>query len=176
MTARSSGGNALSPAELDELMARPIVGRLATVQPDGWPSVVPVWVEWDGSAAWVIARAASRYVEDLRREPRVCLSVVDEADPDRRVQLFARATVVTEAAPLADASLAMARRMAERYEGAAGLAYIERSRSWPRIIIRLQPERVVSWASPEWHARYRSADEPGPTNYRHLDPSEELLP
>jgi PPOX class probable F420-dependent enzyme len=175
VTARPAGRNTLSPAELDELLARPIVGRLATVRADGWPSVVPVWVEWDGTVAWVIARAASRYVEDIRREPRVCLSVVDDADPDRRVQLFAHAMVVAEAAPLGGASLAMARRMAERYEGSAGLAYIERSREWPRIIIQLQPERVVSWTSPDWHARYRSDDEPGPTGPP-TDPSEEPRP
>ena len=134
-----------------------------------------MWVEWDGTVAWVIARAASRYVEDIRREPRVCLSVVDDADPDRRVQLFARAMVVAEAAPLGGTSLAMARRMAERYEGSAGLAYIERTREWPRIIIQLQPERVVSWTSPDWHARYRSDGEPGPTK-RPADPPEEPRP
>jgi PPOX class probable F420-dependent enzyme len=169
VTARPAGRNTLSRAELDELLARPIVGRLATVRADGWPSVVPVWVDWDGTVAWVIARAASRYVEDIRREPRVCLSVVDDADPDRRVQLFARATIAAE--PLADSTLAMARRMAQRYEGRAGLDYIERSREWPRVIIQLQPQRVVSWTSPDWHARYRSADEPRPT-----DPSEEPRP
>jgi hypothetical protein len=50
--------------------------------------------------------------------------------------------------------LAIARRMADRYEGEAGLAYIERSRGWPRCLVRIEPERVRSWGAPDWHPRY----------------------
>ena len=149
---------ALSPAELDDLLQRPILGRLATVRADGWPSVVPVWIEWDGTRAWVIARAASRFVDDVREEPRVCLSVVADDDPDRRAQLFCRATIVGDAGPLQGETLAMARRMALRYEGETGLRYIDESMAWPRVLLGLEPERVVSWASPDWHGRYRSGD------------------
>jgi PPOX class probable F420-dependent enzyme len=149
---------ALSGAELDDLLRRPILGRLATVRADGWPSVVPVWIEWDGTQAWVIARAASRFVDDVRGEPRVCLSVVADDDPDRRAQLFCRVTIVGDAGPLQGETLAMARRMALRYEGDAGLGYIDESAAWPRVLLRLEPERVVSWASPDWHDRYGSGD------------------
>jgi PPOX class probable F420-dependent enzyme len=153
---------ALSAAELDDLLRRPVLGRLATVRADGWPSVVPVWIEWDGARAWVIARAASGYVADIRHEARVCLSVVDDDDPDRRVQLFCRAEIARDAGPLEGETLAMARRMAERYEGATGLRYIDESAAWPRVLLRLEPERVVSWASPDWHDRYRSEHAPSP--------------
>ena len=151
---------ALSTGELDELLRRPILGRLATVRADGWPSVVPVWIEWDGERAWIIARAASRFVDDVRAEPRVCLSVVADDDPDRRAQLFCRVAIAEEAGPLAGETLAMARRMARRYEGDAGVRYVEASATWPRVLLRLEPERIVSWASPDWHDRYRSDDHP----------------
>ena len=149
---------ALTPAELDELLRRPILARLATTRPGGWPSVVPVWIDWDGRHAWVIARAGSGYLDDVRHEPRVCLSVVDDDDPDRRVQLFCRAVLAGGPAPLDGDVLAMARRMAQRYEGEAGLDYIDASASWPRVLIKLEPERIVSWGSPDWHARYRSGE------------------
>ena len=53
----------------------------------------------------------------------------------------------------------MARRMALRYEGETGLRYIDESADWPRALLRLEPERIVSWGSPDWHDRYRSVDD-----------------
>lgn len=147
----------LTPDELDELLRRPILARLATVRPDGAPSIVPVWIEWDGEAAWIVARARSGFVADIRTEPRVCLSVVADDDPDRRAQLSGRAELVGEPGPLAGPSLDMARRMALRYEGEPGAAYIERSRDWERVLVRLVPDRIVSWKSADWHPRYAPA-------------------
>ena len=152
---RTSGG--LTPAEIDELLRRPIVARLATIDADGYPAVVPVWIEWDGEAGWVVARAAAGYLGDIRREPRVGLSVVAANDPDRRVQIRGRATIVEGPAPLRGRLLELARTMALRYEGAAGLEYLEASRDWPRCLVRIDPLRVRSWGSPDWHRRYKPA-------------------
>jgi len=152
VTARGSGR--LTRPALDTLLRRPLLARLATVDPGGYPAIVPVWIEWDGSAAWIVARAGAGYVADVRRDPRVCLSVVADDDPDLRAQLFGRAEVVVDAAPLAGRTLEIARRMARRYEGKPGLAYIERSRDWPRVLLRVVPSRIVSWGSADWHARY----------------------
>ena len=144
----------LDPAQLARLLARPALGRLATIDPDGYPAVVPVWFEWDGAALWIVARARARYVGDIRRDPRVALSIVDPDDPDVRVHVRGRAAIVAGPGPLEGETLALARRLAERYEGPAGLDYIDRSRSWPRCLIRIDPDRLTSWGSPDWHGRY----------------------
>ena len=102
-------------------------------------------------------------MEDVRHEPRVCLSVVDDLDPDRRAQLFCRVAIEGDAGPLQEATLAMARRMALRYEGEDGRRYIDDSAAWPRVLLRLDPERIVSWGSPDWHDRYRADDPAGPS-------------
>jgi hypothetical protein len=112
------------------------------------------------AVAWIVARARASFVEDIRREPRVCLSVVADDDPDRRAQLFGRVEIVGEAGPLAGHALEIARSMARRYEGEAGPAYIDRSRQWERVLLRVRPQRIVSWSSPEWHPRY--VDQPPP--------------
>jgi PPOX class probable F420-dependent enzyme len=156
---RTSG--ALTPAEIDELLRRPIVARLATIDADGYPAVVPVWIEWDGEAAWLVARAGAGYLGDIRREPRVGLSVVADDDPDRRVQVRGRATIVEGPAPLRGRLLSLARAMALRYEGAAGLEYVKASRDWPRCLVRIDPLRVRSWGSPDWHRRYKPAPAAG---------------
>jgi hypothetical protein len=107
----TSGG--LTADEIDALLRRPVPARLATLDSDGYPSIVPVWLEWDGSTAWIVARA-----------------------------------------------------MAERHEGAAGLAYIEQTLDWPRVLVAITVQQVRSWGSPDWHPRYRPPD----TDPRRADP------
>jgi PPOX class probable F420-dependent enzyme len=153
---------ALAGAEIDRLLRRPLIARLATVDPEGYPAIVPVWIEWDGDAAWLVVRAEARFVEDLRRDPRVGLSVVADDDSNLRVQIRGRATIVEGPGPLTGRMLDMARAMADRYEGPDGLPYIEESRDWPRCLVRIDPIRLVAWGSPDWHARYRQADNTNP--------------
>ena len=66
-----SGG--LAPEALDALLRETIVARLATIDDDGYPYVVPVWTEWDGSAMWLVARARAAYVAHLTARPKVAL-------------------------------------------------------------------------------------------------------
>lgn len=158
MTGSTSLG--LTPGEVDDLLRQPVPARLATLDPDGYPSIVPVWIDWDGTTAWVVARARAAYVAHIERDARVGLSVVDRDDPDRRVQIRGRATIVEGPAPLAGRTLDIARAMAERHEGRAGVAYIDDTRDWPRILIAIVPDQVRSWGSPDWHPRYRPDDPP----------------
>ncbi len=146
---------ALSRAEIDRLLQRPLVARLATVDPDGYPAIVPVWIDWDGTAAWLVVRARASYVDNIRRNPRVGLSVVADDDPDLRVQVRGRAAIIAGPGPLEGNLLAVARSMAERYEGEAGLRYIDASLDWPRCLVRIEPIQILAWGSPDWHDRYR---------------------
>lgn len=140
---------------LRDLLDRPLLARLATVDDDGYPVIVPVWYEYANDAFWVVARAHSAYVAHLRARARVGLSIVDDADPDRRLTIRGTAHVVGAAGPLEGPTLELARRLATRYEEAPGLRYIERSRSWPRVLVRIDPDSVTGWSSPDWHPRYR---------------------
>jgi PPOX class probable F420-dependent enzyme len=164
VTEPSSGG--LASDEIDALLRLPVPARLATLDPDGYPTIVPVWVEWDGATAWIVARATAAYVANLARDPRVGLSVVDPADPDRRVQLRGRATIATGPGPLTGRTLDLARSLAERHEGAGGLAYIEETLDWPRVLVSIEPDGIRSWGSPDWHPRYR----PPARQIRRADP------
>jgi PPOX class probable F420-dependent enzyme len=156
----TAGG--LEPDELDALLRRPILGRLATIDADGYPAIVPIWFVWDGNAILLVARGRSRYLDDIRREPRVGFSVVADDDPDLRIHLRGRAEIVTGPAKLEGETLDLARRLAERYEGAAGLDYIDASRSLERCLVRIVPDRTISWGSPDWHPRYLDPSPGGP--------------
>jgi predicted pyridoxine 5'-phosphate oxidase superfamily flavin-nucleotide-binding protein len=46
----------LTPAEVKEFLAEPVVARIATIDENGVPYVTPVWQEWDGEAFWIVLR------------------------------------------------------------------------------------------------------------------------
>lgn len=147
-----SGG--LSPEALDALLRETIVARLATIDDDGYPYVVPVWTEWDGSAMWLVARARSAYAAHLAARPKVALSIVRPDADDTRALILGHAEIVSGPGPLEGETEAMARRMARRYEGAEGDRYIDESLGWPRVLVRIVPDRIQSWGDPGWHPRY----------------------
>jgi PPOX class probable F420-dependent enzyme len=145
----------LSPEELDALLREPIVARLGTIDADGYPIIVPIWTEWDGAAIWLVVRSKADYAANLRQRPKVSLSVVRGDAADTRALILGRAEIVEGPGPLSGRLEAVARRMARRYEGEAGDRYIDESLSWPRLLVRVVPQRIVSWGHPGWHRRYR---------------------
>lgn len=145
----------LSPEALDALLRETIVARLATIDDDGYPYVVPVWTEWDGNAMWLVARARAAYVGHLAARPKVAISIVRPDADDTRALILGRAAIVAGPGPLEGEMEAMARRMARRYEGIEGDRYIDESLAWPRVLVRIDVDRIQSWGDPGWHPRYR---------------------
>jgi hypothetical protein len=72
-------GRRLTQQELDGFLRQPYLARLATIQEDGSPYIVPVWHEYDGEALYIVAREKSQYVAHIQHEPRVALSIVEGA-------------------------------------------------------------------------------------------------
>src|SRR6266542_4562998 len=95
MTASMSedSGGPLSPAELDEFLAQPLLLKVACVRPDGWPYVVPLWFAWHEQKLYVVARQRAVWIAFIRREPRVGVLIDEEARRHRRVQMTATAAV-----------------------------------------------------------------------------------
>jgi PPOX class probable F420-dependent enzyme len=151
----SDGAGALSAEALDALLREPIVGRLGTVDANGYPVVVPIWTEWDGAAIWLVVRAKAGYAANLQARPKVGLSIIRNDAAESRALILGRAEIVEGPGPLTGRVEEVARRMARRYEGADGDRYIDESLTWPRLLVRIVPDRIVSWADRGWHPRYR---------------------
>lgn len=145
----------LSPDALDALLRESIVARLGTIDAEGFPVIVPIWTEWDGEAIWLVVRSKADYAANLQARPKVGLSIVRPDAADTRALILGHAEIVEGPGPLSGRVEAVARRMARRYEGEAGDRYIEESLAWPRLLVRIVPERIVSWGDPGWHPRYR---------------------
>ena len=124
--------------------------KIATLSPDGWPYVVPVWYNYDGEAFQVLARPKNTWVAYIRRDPRVALCVDTIEAPYTRVLVKGIADIIRQR------WLGDWRAMAVRYLGLeAGQRYYEATKTIPRVDIRITPHQVLTWGGGGWHPRYQ---------------------
>lgn len=79
-----------------DLFTKPAFGALATVMPDGSPQVTPIWVDREGDL--LIVNSAKGRVKDrnMRRDPRVAISLQDPENPYRYLEIRGRVVEITE--------------------------------------------------------------------------------
>lgn len=99
----------MSDEQRDSFLTRPRIASLATVG-GGAPTVVPVWYEWDGSAARIFTTRDSPKVARILADPRVALSVAEPAGVAE-----AWVTIEGTAAIEERGGYALAARLAPRY-------------------------------------------------------------
>ncbi|NUQ39326.1 MAG: PPOX class F420-dependent oxidoreductase [Caldilineales bacterium] len=101
------------PPSHSDLVAKKAFAHLVTLMPDGSPQVSPVWWEYDG--AHIIVNSAKGRVKDrnIRRDPRVALSILDPDNPYRYLQIRGEVVEITEEG--GDAGID---RLAKKYMGA----------------------------------------------------------
>jgi len=80
----------------DLLSGKKAFASLATLMPDGTPQVTPVWFDYDGKN--LIFNSARGRQKDLnvRRDPRVTLTIADPENPYRYVEVRGRVTGITQ--------------------------------------------------------------------------------
>lgn len=139
--------------EVAEFLAQPWIARLACIDDDGWPYVVPCWQEWDGDSFWVVPREKSAWARYLEQEPR-CAITVDEDGRQRKVIAQCRAHLVEEP-NVGGAWVPIAERMSLRYLGENGPKYLEPTMGKPRWLFRLEPVKMQTWQGQDWAGRYK---------------------
>lgn len=144
----------LTGEEIKEFLAGAIVARVAMVKPDGTPYVAPLWQEWDGEAIYLVPREKSSFIPYLKANPNLCVSCALDVAPYTRVTFEGRAEILEGPKPMEGLTLEIGRRMATRYLGEHGPEYLEPSRPRPRYLVKLVPQKIVSWEGVEWHDKY----------------------
>ena len=155
----------LSLSERESFLAtRGILCRIATIQQDGSPHVTPVWFIAEEASIFVTPRAHSSWLEHVRRDPRVALTIDEEGHPYRKVTLEGPATIAFDLGA-DDAWRDLYRRIARRYVPADGAErYIQETIDQPRALLAvpLASSKVRTWRMPIageaytgiWHDRY----------------------
>ncbi|MGZ8437480.1 MAG: TIGR03618 family F420-dependent PPOX class oxidoreductase [Candidatus Limnocylindrales bacterium] len=83
---------------------------VATIDPDGAPRQAVLWYRLDGDEIVLNSAIGRRWPSNLLRDPRISLSVTDDADGYRWVGLTGTARAVTDQATAQADIAAMARR------------------------------------------------------------------
>jgi PPOX class probable F420-dependent enzyme len=107
------------------------IAHLATVLPDGSPHTVPLWVGTHGDRIVFLTGPRSRKARNLRRDPRVALSLAPAENPFEPVVVRGRVVEWLEG----DAAWEIIDEIAMKYIGAPY------SRDEERVVAVVEPER-----------------------------------
>ncbi|MFH8465592.1 PPOX class F420-dependent oxidoreductase [Streptomyces sp. NPDC017991] len=110
---------------------------VATLGPGGAPQNSVVWIKREGDTVLFSSTDGRQKVRNLRRDPRVSLSVFDLADPYTSVEI--RGTVEI----LPDEGKRLPCELSHKYLGVDPPAEKDDE---VRVIIRVLPERIVSFS------------------------------
>lgn len=127
------------------------LARIATVSPDGAPSVAPIWFLFRDGRIWFTPRERSSWWRNIGHEPRVAITIDEDEAPYRKV--YVDGPVIVEFEPGADDEWrATYRDIAVRYTPEAFAdAYINATVHEPRALLSLpcDPGAVTSWRMPQ---------------------------
>jgi PPOX class probable F420-dependent enzyme len=120
------------PEKFLDLFQKKAFANIATLMPDGQPQVTPVWCDYDGRHVLVNSARGRQKDRNLKRDPRVSLSIVDPDNPYRYLEVRGRVVEVTEEG--ADEHI---NRMAKKYFGVDEYPY--RRPGEVRVLYKIEP-------------------------------------
>jgi PPOX class probable F420-dependent enzyme len=125
------------PEKYLDLFKKPAFANLATIMPDGRPQVTPVWVDYDGK--YVRVNSALGRVKDrnMRRDPRVSLSIQDPDNPYRYLEIRGKVEEITQNG--ADDHI---NKLSQKYLGKPEYPY--RRPGEVRVVYKIAPQKTSS--------------------------------
>lgn len=157
----------MSESEVDAFLAEPgHLCRLATVDASGFPYVQPLWFLREQGRILVSPRERSLWLEHIREDPRVCLSIDEQVLPHRKLTVRARARIAFDVGRDAE-WLDVYRQIVRRYwDAESGEQYIDSTKQLSRALVEIPysygADGVTNWRSIEdgdeyagiWASRY----------------------
>lgn len=130
----------LTPEELEEYLTTQRTTRVATVDADGTPHVIPLWFVWVDGVVFLNSTLGNVTVDNILESGRAT-AVVDDGDTYdalRGVVVTARAARADDDPRVPQANQAWS----DKYMGGNPVPYgAWKNRAW----FRLDPERIASW-------------------------------
>ena len=122
------------PQSVKKILQDRAYGHIVTYNADGKPQVTMVWIDVDGDDVVFNTAEGRLKPKNLRRDPRVVISVQDRNDPQSYMVFHGKASV-TEAG--ADAHID---KLAKRFLDVE--KYPFRQPGEKRLIVRVKPDRI----------------------------------
>ena len=124
----------LTPSERD-FLAEPHVGTVTTLRPDGSPHSTVVWVDVDDEGVLFNTAIGRAKEQNLQRDPRVSMLVLDPRDVHRWLAVDGTAELTTEGAR------EHIDRLHDKYVGPGSFHHVPGEQ---RIIVRIRADRIES--------------------------------
>ncbi len=125
------------PEKFGDLFQKKAFANLATLMPNGQPQVTPVWFDYDGQNIRVNTALGRQKDRNMRRDPRVSLSIMDPENPYRYVEIRGKVADITQ-----DGADAHIDSLAKKYLGED--KYPFRQPGEVRVIYKIKPEHTQS--------------------------------
>ena len=125
------------PASHRDILDKPAIAHFATLMPDGSPQVTPVWFDVDGDHVRVNSVKGRQKDRNVRRDPRVTLSVCDPENAYRYLEIRGRVVEIVE-----EGAREHIDALAGKYLGVD--VYPKHDDRDVRVIYRIAPERFTS--------------------------------
>jgi PPOX class probable F420-dependent enzyme len=119
------------------LIEAPNLCHFVTLMKNGSPQVTPVWVDHDGTHVLVNTAEGRQKALNLRREPRVALSIVDHDNLQRYVQVRGRVVAIVGG----EEAYQHINKLGKKYSGDSKREYPRRPGE-ERLIVKIRPDHV----------------------------------
>ena len=157
----------LTESELQTFLEEPgHLARIATLDPDGMPRVLPLWFILDNNRICFTPRSPAIIWKNLLRDPRLAISIDEDPLPYRKVTVQGVVEVLHQPGN-DDAWRSLYRSIAKRYTAPeAADAYVDGTDDQPRALCAISlsapTTKVSTWRMPLpgenptgiWHPRY----------------------
>ena len=121
--------------EYSDLFHKKAFASLSTLMKDGSPQVTPVWFDYDGRHVRINSALGRVKDKNIRRDPRVSLSIQDPDNPYRYLEIRGKVVDITQNG--ADDHIDS---LAQKYLGQA--KYPFRQPGEVRVLYKIEPTRL----------------------------------
>jgi len=141
-----AGGGSMTRSELEDFLSLgKYLLRIATVNHQGDPQIVPIWYHYENGKLYLMTGPNSRKVQNFKRKNRVYFSVDTEISPYKGAKGKATANIVKDNSK----AIGIAEKIVGKYLGdpksAMSQRYIGHVRDGTEIVVELEPEYFSVW-------------------------------
>jgi PPOX class probable F420-dependent enzyme len=125
------------PSTHADILDSKALAHVATIGPDGTPQNNPVWFGWDGTHVLFSQTTGRQKYRNVKHNPNVALSIVDEANPYRYLEIRGTVDEIVE-----DEGNAFINSMAKKYIDQDQYPWHQPGDH--RVIVRVLPAKTTS--------------------------------
>ena len=123
------------PESYMDLFKKPAFGVLTTLMPDGSPQTQPVWVDYEHGNVIVNSALGRQKDKNMRRDPRVAVTLMDPENPDRYLEIRGKVKEITQ-----DGATPHIDKMAKKYLGKDKYPFAQPGEQ--RVLYKIEPQKI----------------------------------